>query len=80
MDSRLIWGEQDLVPAYRVGTLICDDRDEMLPPSSLSDANSGSADTIIDPLGGISSPFPSERFDGTGLEVRDIWRLFDCFD
>ena len=72
--------EQDLVPSYRVGTLICDDRDEMLAPSSSSDASSESADTIIDPLGGIGSPFPSERFDGTGLEVRDTGRLFDCFD
>ena len=26
----------------------------------------------IDPLGGVGSPFPSERFDGTGLEVRDL--------
>jgi cytochrome b involved in lipid metabolism len=71
---------QELVPAYRVGTLVSDDHSQMAASSShsphVNDTTDGCHNDTIDPLGGVGSPFPSERFDGTGLEVRQralIW-------
>ena len=66
---------RELVPAYRVGTVVSLPQ-PLSPPAAL---NSGSeCGESLDPLGGIASPFPSERFDGTGLEAfRFQWAASD---
>ena len=72
---------QELVPDYRIGTLQLSDQQQGSRGTGGSGAGAGAGNEMemeIDPLGAVYSAFPSERFDGTGLEAfRFQWAASD---
>lgn len=66
------------LPAYRLGALKDPGSVDSPPAQHDSAALPDSRNGTLDPLGAVYSPFPAERFDGTGLEAfRFQWAASD---